>query len=58
MLLDIQRQILNFSKLVPKQKPVSALQSKKIYEKMKNYPGYIILIHKCIINDNHKIYGF
>ena len=25
---------------------------------MKNYPGYIILIHKCIINDNHKIYGF
>ena len=26
-------------------------------EKMKKTPGDIIILHKCIINDNHMIYG-
>ena len=31
---------------------------KKFFEKLKKTPGYIIILHKCTINDNHMIYGF
>ena len=27
------------------------------FEKMKKLPGYIIILHQCIINNNHMIYG-
>ena len=29
----------------------------KNFEKMKKMPGYIIILHLCIINDNHMMYG-
>ena len=27
------------------------------FEKMKNMPGDIIILHMCTINENHMIYG-
>ena len=30
---------------------------KSKFKKMKKTPGYIIVLHKCTINDNHIVYG-